>query len=271
MTTLTGKQVKIKEGTDVFQVMDSLDSDQIVEELQNRVVDTWVYSFESKGENKTGLTKAGVDECTMGMQNQGWIFDELDVDYKWHEHKKGEAIFTARVQCRRYLPSGELKDYGIRIGTKTQNSFEAFWFEKGTQKALRNAKERFIPAEIKAAIILLAKERGKITNIKEEKVTKKEPVKTTPASKPTGIQTNIANEKAGADSIEKRNLLTSYLAKKGIEGEEKQVAFCQTAVSAELNIDPKDIEVYIKSLDDVVSVEEYLDAVREYCKKNDIK
>jgi len=40
-----------------------------------------------------------------------------------------------------------------------------FWFEQGSQKALRNAKARLIPDEIKAKILAFAQKQGKVREI----------------------------------------------------------------------------------------------------------
>ena len=45
---------------------------------------------------------------------------------------------------------------------KPEPTYNRFWFEQGSQKALRNARFRLIPAAVRAEIIALAKASGKV-------------------------------------------------------------------------------------------------------------
>ena len=93
------------ETDNVYQVMDGLDDKLIEAELENRIVDTWVYSFVgSDGRPQTGLSKVGVDECCNEMAKQGNIIREGEVKYQRDpisdEHVLFQGIATRVVHDR---------------------------------------------------------------------------------------------------------------------------------------------------------------------------
>ena len=162
----------------VYQVFDALDEQQIIDEIEGRIVDTWCYEVQGK----TGLAKKGVDQCILEMGKGGWIFNELDERVVVDPGDDEYRLFSVKVQAFRYTPNGEKFDMGTVTGNKRQwvyqltrdkkKEADPFWYEKGVAKAFRNAKMRFIPAEIEAAIIKLAKDGGKVKRHTERSQTR---------------------------------------------------------------------------------------------------
>jgi hypothetical protein len=168
----------VKHEQDVFSVMDRLDDEIIQAELENRVVSTWVYSFESDGKPQTGLSKKGVDEACTEMAKKGHVIEEESLEYKPCPISSEHVLFTAKVRRVLINKDGSRVPMETVFGTKRQwikdyrKSGQAvddkFWYEKGSAKALRNARSRLIPAEIQAAIIGLAKQQGRVKDLRQE-------------------------------------------------------------------------------------------------------
>lgn len=172
--------IAVREEVNVFAIFDKLDDEIILAELENRVVDTWVYHFNQQGKEIWGLSKKGVDQALEEIEKQGVVFEELrDIQILPDPFEPDEYIqIIAQVRKFRYAPNGQKFDMGVLTGTKRQwkneilkdGSIRAdrFFFEKGIAKAFRNAKSRSIPAEVEAKIIALAKSKGKVKTVEEE-------------------------------------------------------------------------------------------------------
>ena len=165
---------------DQYQLMDLMDDEAIVAEIKGRISKEWAYNFKQGGEDIWGLSKVGVDACCREMAKMGEVIREDDVVYdvdptderfilfkasatRYAVNKNGEQVTLDRAygtkrQCRLIVTSRE----GI---TDRENNF---WFEQGSMKALRNARARLISEEVRAQIMSLAKEGGKVKEISEE-------------------------------------------------------------------------------------------------------
>lgn len=162
-----------------YSIMDSLDDEIIKAELENRVVKTWVYSFSSEGREQTGLSKVGVDACCTEMAKQGNVIREGAITFTPDPTNKEYVLFQG--MATRYVVNADGKEIKMEEvnGTKRQcimmrrkdKSIEEdpFWYEKGAMKAIRNARARLIPEEVKSKIIAFAKEKGRVKNIDETK------------------------------------------------------------------------------------------------------
>jgi len=187
-----GSAIVKGQGIDIFQRFDAMDDKIIIDELENRVIDKWVYHFKSGKHEVWGLGKAGIDGCARELSTQGIALREEDVKTAIDPTNKQYVLFTARVAKHFVDKQGEEAMVESAIGTKRQWTMQLikgqkdpipdpFWFEKGSIKALRNAKARLIPEEIKAQIIAFAKKQGKVREVKEENgapTQKKSPLKT---------------------------------------------------------------------------------------------
>ena len=169
----------ISQGIDILQRFDELDDKAIISELENRVVDAWVYHFKPRNAPEVwGIGKAGIDGCVMELGKNGIALREEDIKYAVDPTNSQYVLFTAKVSKHFIDKSGAEAMIETSIGTKRQWTrmllrngdavADPFWFEKGSIKALRNAKARLIPEDIKAKIITFAKTKGKVKEIKED-------------------------------------------------------------------------------------------------------
>ncbi|KKN79618.1 hypothetical protein LCGC14_0338220 [marine sediment metagenome] len=167
---------------DPYQLMDLMDDAAIIEEIKGRISKAWAYNFRQGNEDVWGLSKVGVDACCREMAKMGEVIREDGVDYgvdptddryilfkasatRYAVNKNGEQVmldsaYGTKRQCRLIVTSRE----GV---TDRENNF---WFEQGAMKALRNARARLISEEVRAQIMSLAKEGGKVAQISEEVV-----------------------------------------------------------------------------------------------------
>jgi len=168
----------VTQNRDPYQIMDSLDDALIEAEIENRIVNTWVYAFTgSDGKFQSGLSKIGVDACCTEMAKTGHVIREGEVKFAPDPISSEHILFQG--PATRYAINREgqevkmesvngTKRQWIRMKLKTGKVIDdPFWFEKGAMKALRNARARLIPEEIRTKIILLAKTKGKVKNIDE--------------------------------------------------------------------------------------------------------
>ncbi len=163
-----------------FQMMDRLDDKAIVDEIEGRISDSWVYHFKPGGgaPEVWGIGKEGTDQAVMELSKQGHVIREGEVDFKQCPIDPEYVIFIAKaslfaisregVEIRLQEKSGTKRQWTkMQLRNKTIIE-DPFWLEKGATKATRNAQQRLIPAEIKAKIIALAKKLGKVKEVKDE-------------------------------------------------------------------------------------------------------
>lgn len=146
--------------TDVFRVMDRADEVLILEELQERALGTFVYSFESGGQRMTDLTVAGVNEAVrlmnerggtqIGISEQPPVVEQLrrgEVDYV---RVLVHARDTRRPGSGRW---GTAVEPDKHLGGKSKGQWDKFAFTKALNKAERNALKKQIPEEFRQTII----------------------------------------------------------------------------------------------------------------------
>ena len=168
----------IMESQDIFERFDAIDDKVILKELENQVVDDWVYHFVVEGKDVWGLGKVGVDACTRKMGEKGVALREDYVNYDVDPTHPEYVLFTASVSKHVVGKAGAEATVESAIGTKRQWIMlrrkiqgvykivaNKFWFEQGSIKALRNAKSRLIPEDIKTKIITYAKTHKKVREI----------------------------------------------------------------------------------------------------------
>lgn len=179
-----------KEDFDVFKRFDELDDSIILSELEHKVTDVWIYHFRVRGKDIYGMAKPGVDECVSRMAKKGIMLRDESLDWRQDPWKPEYMCFTAKVSRVIVTKDGHEVIADAAIGTKRQWVFfkdsrtkqilpNPFWFEQGSMKALRNARLRLIPEEIKTRVIEFAKTKKKrIERVNDSKVEKKKPVET---------------------------------------------------------------------------------------------
>lgn len=164
----------VKRGDDPFSLMDTLDDKAIIAELEGRVVDTWVYHFSQDKQDIWGLSKVGVDAACREMAKLGEVIREIEVNFVVDPSSDGYFLFTAKAARFVVNKDGQEIELDSAIGTKRQanhhpkGGLNKFWFEQGSMKALRNARQRLISEDVRAKIMALAKKKGKIKDVKPD-------------------------------------------------------------------------------------------------------
>jgi len=164
------------ESQDIFARFEELDDKLILKELENQVVDSWVYHFTQDGHEIWGLGKVGIDACAKEMGTKGVALREDSIDFVIDPTHPEFMLFTAKVSKHVVAKGGAEAMVESAIGTKRQWIMlkrrsdgklvpNKFWFEQGSIKALRNAKSRLIPDDIKTKIISFAKTHKKVKEI----------------------------------------------------------------------------------------------------------
>jgi len=166
---------EIAKDVNPYQLMDALDDEIIKAELENRIVEHWVYAFKQDGKIVSNLSKAGVDACCTEMAKQGHIIEEQPVQFSQDPGDPHAMLFT--VVATRVLVDFKTSE---RLALETVNGakrqsmkgkggkFNPFWFEQGAMKAARNARIRLIPEEIKVQILALAREKKLVKSVTPE-------------------------------------------------------------------------------------------------------
>lgn len=194
---MTTELETIRTGFDPFLAMDKLDDEAILAEIKGRIIEKWVYHYPQDGKEVWGLSKVGVDQACTEMAKRGEVIRELSLTFqpdptdnrymlfvavaaRYAVDKDGKQIFLDQVtgtkrQCVYYV-----KKSGI---TEDLNNF---YFEQGAMKAFRNARSRLISEETRARIIGLAKEQGKVQEVKGEEIA--EPANSQQPQKPVDAQ-----------------------------------------------------------------------------------
>jgi|GEM_PF-1916188 len=163
------------ESQDIFERFEQLDDKVIIQLLEDQVVEAWVYHFKQEGKDIWGIGKAGIDGCAKEMGKKGIALREDSVDFMIDPTHPEFVLFTAKVSKHVVDEKGNEATVESSIGTKRQwimirrrdgkIATNKFWFEQGSQKALRNAKARLIPDDIKAKILAFAQKKGKVREI----------------------------------------------------------------------------------------------------------
>lgn len=140
---------------DVYRAMDRADEILILDELAERALDTFIYSFESGGNRMTDLTVAGVNESVRLMNERGGTQIGVSEQAPVVEHfKRGEEDY---IRVLVFARDGRTPGSG-RWGTavepeKQKGKWDKFAFTKALNKAQRNALKMQIPEEFRQRLI----------------------------------------------------------------------------------------------------------------------
>jgi hypothetical protein len=170
------ESIVLREPLDIFAHFDALDDAAIVDEMEGKLASSAVYHFNQDGKELWGLGKVGVDWCANELAKKGYIIRDEELQYQQDPTDSSFILFSAKVGKYFVDKSGLEAKVDSAIGTKRQWTklkrrdgsiiTDTFWFEKGSQKAIRNARMRLIPEETKAAIITAAKSGGRVREVK---------------------------------------------------------------------------------------------------------
>ena len=106
---------------DPFQLMDRLDEDALRRELEGVPSNDLVYVVREGGQEVTGLSKTGVDECCMALVAQGQVIREEELSYEViGADEDREALFKVRAARYAVSPSGQEVRLDQVIGVKRQ-------------------------------------------------------------------------------------------------------------------------------------------------------
>jgi hypothetical protein len=109
---------------DPFQLMDRLDEEALRRELDGVASTDLVYIVKEAGQEVTGLSKTGVDECCMALVAQGQVIREEDLQYEVLGEGEGrEALFKVRAARFAVSPAGQEVRLDQVIGVKRQPLF----------------------------------------------------------------------------------------------------------------------------------------------------
>jgi len=176
--------VPIQDEVDIFKKFDELDDQIVLAEVEKKVTGVWVYNFKQSGHDIWGLAKEGIDQCAIAMGKEGIALREDEVTFQIDPTSPEHVIFTAKVSKHLIDKTGKEAMVETTLGTKRQSLMRKikensalgyrmetnpFWAEQGAMKAIRNAKARLIPEEIKSKVIANAKaSKGKVKTFKGE-------------------------------------------------------------------------------------------------------
>ena len=106
---------------DPFQLMDRLDEEALRRELEGVPSTDLVYVVREGGQEVTGLSKTGVDECCMALVAQGQVIREEELAYEViGEDEDREALFKVKAARYAVSPTGQEVRLDQVIGVKRQ-------------------------------------------------------------------------------------------------------------------------------------------------------
>ncbi|MHC1781620.1 MAG: hypothetical protein AB9891_02460 [Anaerolineaceae bacterium] len=177
---INDEEEKLDLPKDPFEVIDAMDDNLIMEEIKGRIADAWVYHFKDEtGREQWGLSKIGVDAACSELARRGEVIRELEIRHEVDPTDAEFILFTAKAGRFAVARDGREVLLDTAFGTKRQSTktlrrdgsstYNNFWFEHGSTKALRNARNRLISEKMRASIITYAREHKKTMNLPNSK------------------------------------------------------------------------------------------------------
>jgi len=172
-----------------FMLMDAEDENQILQEIQGAVLDTYIYSFrEGSGKEVVGLSKAGVDQVCRESANKGEVYRVIpnEITGKPAEVEEDDSYIKVIVKVGRFAlikdkngnVSGEqlldtaigskrqAKKQRFRSGKVADNPFA---YEVAISKAQRNAKRDLLPYKLITEMVKKFRNKGNIKVIQADR------------------------------------------------------------------------------------------------------
>jgi hypothetical protein len=110
---------------DPFQIMDRLDEEALRKELEGVASTDLVYVVREGGQEVTGLSKSGVDECCMALVSQGQVIREEDLQHEIiGEGEEREALFKVKAARFAVSPDGQEVRLDQVMGVKRQALYQ---------------------------------------------------------------------------------------------------------------------------------------------------
>lgn len=167
-------------------VLENIDTDLIVQELEGRAVRQWAYRFREGegGQEVTGLTVAGVEQCSRESAKHGEALRIIRRD--WYPMDAGADgtpnAWFAVVEVGRYAvrETGEEILLDTSLGTKKEllrkySARKRRWYENphaldvAISKAVRNAKKKLLDPELQERVLEKALGSGQVLESSAER------------------------------------------------------------------------------------------------------
>lgn len=251
----TKELVPIQDEIDIFKKFDEMDDSLVLAEVESKAVDVWVYHFTQSGHEIWGLSKEGIDQCAIHLGKTGIALREDAVTYQLDPTSPEHVIFTAKVSKHLIDDQGHEAGVETAIGVKRQSTMRKiktndppyynmvandFWAEQGAMKAIRNAKMRLIPEEIKSRVIANAKKsKGKVKTFKGETQQEKKKEKPVPVETKTESKSDLPNNNSQIpeDTPETESLQLRPASK----SQQTKVTSMQQTMTDKYNFAPVDV------------------------------
>jgi hypothetical protein len=120
----TGESTGQGKPWDPFQLMDRMDEEAFRQELEGVATTDLVYVVREGDQEVVGLSKSGVDECSMALVSQGQVIREEDLQYDLiGEDEEREALFKVKAARFAVSPTGQDVRLDQVIGVKRQSLY----------------------------------------------------------------------------------------------------------------------------------------------------
>ena len=155
----TPEELVLTQERSVYEVMDAHDVDQIINEMQGRLLDVALYDFSSGGQRQTELSWKGVRECVKEMNRTGKCRLGIDKDTLQTQTvvEDGDVFYEAAVYAKDEV-SGEAY-YGFAREPKMMQKRDGsavpdkFAKTKAINKSMRNALRMCVPERLAQTLI----------------------------------------------------------------------------------------------------------------------
>ena len=154
-------------------VIEDIDTEIIVADLEGRAISAWAYNFKGDdGKPVSGLTVAGVEQCSRESAKHGEALRIIKTDYQWLEQ---DGSWFAIIEVGRYAvrEGGEAVLLDTAIGTKRERARKwsarrRRYYENenaldiAISKAARNAKNKLLDPSLRERVLQAALGSGKV-------------------------------------------------------------------------------------------------------------
>ena len=131
---------------------------------QEPEAETLCYYSLLDGKGRWLLTKAGIAKCVAQMRDDGQIISEESLQYEVDPHNRDYVLFVTKASLthngQKSFAIGTKRQWKYRVlsedceeGWRGDVVFDRYWFEKGSEKALVNAKRKLIPFALQQKVI----------------------------------------------------------------------------------------------------------------------
>lgn len=160
--------LEVRGPEDVFRAMDRADELLILDEIQGRALEVFVYDFGKGKQRKVDLSVAGVKEAVRLLNERGGAGIRVaNTAPLVEEFQEGDESYY-RVMVYAEDTRGKSGYWGTAVEPKHMKlqsgatAWDRFALTKALNKAERNALKKHIPEEIRQTIISMAREEDRV-------------------------------------------------------------------------------------------------------------